>query len=792
MANYQREPNGTRLDFHGMSLCVPPDLLPQGKFCFAQNVRAYIKGGIVPRSPQDSSVANVGTAVHSLRRLNDFTPAGPSSGYILVSGAGVELFANSIVVDSGLSGNPVSLVPFRPNASVQPWMYVGDSNKMDKVRSDGTCWKMGIAEPQTAPTVIFNDSGTTTPGVNAILYRYVYRSSDTGAMSNPSPESVAGSNGAESSNNTVNPSSGSISYDGSQWSVVLGQLRTTGGATSTPQLLNPIIAGNFALNVPAGVNITGVQVDTNWVSQSTTGATMAKVALYYQNVQIGVSKSPGTVPQTSDTDAIQGSNGDLWGASLTPDIVNDPTFGFAIQISVQTVRLFINWMKITVYYENQNSSVSATASSDPQVDKIDYYRYGNGLDAFTYVGTGPNPPSGGFVDTLNALSVADNPELQFDNYEPFPSIDLPQSGVVNVSAGGVSGTMTVSWVSGNQFNKRWLPGTDINIGGTAYTLYNRPQSTTSLTVILPDNLPTTLTNLVYEIPEPALAAQPLAYLWGPTDNVNFMFAVGDPIRPGVLYWTKGNNPDSAPDTNQQDVTSPSEPLQNGKIVNGIGLVFSTERAWMIWPNFFNSLATVTGNAGSAWTLQESISTRGLFIPSALGVDGGGNVFFRAKDGIYISPGGQGAKSITDDDLYNLFPHEGNQTSPQAYTIGGFTVYPPDDTQPTKQKINVANGYVYYDYVDKTSTPRTLVFDIFAMGWVVDQYQYPATVHALEEGPNINGTLTGCSDGSIRPLTNLGGEAATAVALPPSFNAGETRAQKHFGDCYIEAQKDTQV
>jgi len=54
-----------------------------------------------------------------------------------------------------LSGNPLSLLPFRPNASVQPWMYVGDSLKMDKVRSDGLRYKMGIAEPQGAPVVNF-------------------------------------------------------------------------------------------------------------------------------------------------------------------------------------------------------------------------------------------------------------------------------------------------------------------------------------------------------------------------------------------------------------------------------------------------------------------------------------------------------------------------------------------------------------------------------------------------------------------------------------------------------------
>ena len=61
---------------------------------------------------------------------------------------------------------------------------------------------------------------------------------------------------------------------------------------------------------------------------------------------------------------------------------------------------------------------------------------------------------------------------------------------------------------------------------------------------------------------PALAQQPLPYMAGPTDNINYVLAVGDPLRPGTMYWCKGSNLDSAPDTNQMEVTDPSEPLVN--------------------------------------------------------------------------------------------------------------------------------------------------------------------------------------------------------------------------------------
>ena len=69
-------------------------------------------------------------------------------------------------------------------------------------------------------------------------------------------------------------------------------------------------------------------------------------------------------------------------------------------------------------------------------------------------------------------------------------------------------------------------------------------------------------------------------MWGPTDNINFAYAVGDPLRPGTLYWCKGSNLDSAPDTNSQDVTDPGEPLVNGAIAGGFGVsVF--DQAWLV-------------------------------------------------------------------------------------------------------------------------------------------------------------------------------------------------------------------
>lgn len=923
---YQRDPAGYRLDFAGMNIVRSTDDMPPRKYPYAQNVRRYLQGRITGRATQDSSVCTPSSSpVYSVRRLNDSTPKGPSGGFILVSGSNASLYADTTEVATSLSGNPVSLVPFRPAASPEPWMYVGDSLQMLKVRSDGTTYAMGIEEPQVAPQVTAT-AATEVVGLAGPVTVYIWgdspHSGPTGsyiwrnANDNAAPglpvrdpntavavatgsslwfdDDIAGGYPGTGQNpvpwfqfasllGTVNTSGTSVTWDsGSQFGQLsAGETMTINAVTYTIQTVN----SNTSITLTTSA---GTQSAVEYTATAALGPQplfQPKLeAAGYQDFNCCVVANlyiPDTNPHTftlySKDECIWGIGGNASGSpspSTPLSQFNQPGTGTSTMGQTKTVvnglplldftapsgwesgqsesasvtltfpapgvyPIELDWdywyhtgrglrlqadgqdlypitgaviVQAQYRYTYRSSatgatsnpspespqqtiasianSVVATPSTDPQVDSIDFYRMDLGAENFTYVGTGPNT-SAPFSDSLLDSDISGNPLLDFDNYQPFPSIDLPQTGVVNVVSG--SPYNVAQWVSGNKFNTRWLPGTIIIVGTVAYTLYNRPSSSTQLMAVsqqLINGVETTVpmaigNNQPYQIAEPDLAAQPLKHIWGPTDNVAFAFGCGDPLRPGTLYWSKGNNLDSAPDTNQQDITSPSEPLMNGCITNGIGMVFSTERAFLAYPNFFNALATVQGTEGSTWTIQESISNRGLYMEWCLAVDGGGNVFFRAKDGIYVSPGGQGSKSITDEDLYNLFPHEGFK--PQPVTRGGFVVYPPNDNNPQAQQMSVANGYLYYDYEDINGIRRTLVFDIIAGGWVVDAYGTPVAVHALEEGSGINGVLTGCTDGTIRPLVDSGAETATSVVLTRSETAGDERALKHWADLYIEGE-----
>lgn len=437
------------------------------------------------------------------------------------------------------------------------------------------------------------------------------------------------------------------------------------------------------------------------------------------------------------------------------------------------------------------NTITSVWSPDPQVDVVDYYRLDSTTSDFTYVATGPNDDLGTSPGTNTPISDSltdtelGTQLLNFDNFEPFPSIDLPQKGVCNVSGG------VITWVSGGAiggsatgFNLRWLAGTTILIGSPtslAYIFIARPTSTTTVTIPgVPDG-----TNLAYEIPQPILANQPLPYLWGPSDNVNYVFGVGDPLRPGTLYWCAGSNLDASPDTSQEDITDPGEPLQNGIMTGGRGIVFSISRSWFIIPNFYNATATSTGVEGSTWSLQATAISRGLFMPRCLAVEGSGLIFFRVNDGIHVSPGGAASKSITDESLYPLFPHEnedGGTSIPEPVTREGVTVYPPDDTMPQLQRFRCVGEYMYYDYQGTDGIFHTLVFDINAMGWVWDLYTPPASCHAANDGVSIQGTLVGCTDGTIRQMASGGNETGTAIIMSPALGG---RGWNHCRQVIIE-------
>lgn len=892
--------NGIRLDIAGgINTVSSSDQIESngGGMPFLQNVRKYRKSLVVARFPLgDNLLASALSAgIGSLTRLTD--PYNTSPGYAYLSGSNGSLYVGTTQVASGLSTNPLSFLPYRPPDSPQPWCYIADPSLavsilnpsyaaygpvsgMLKVRSDGTCYKVGIKEPQAAPIIAVASAASP----YWVTYRYLYRSKITGALSNPSPESVPIQVQLATVPGTVAASefATNLSFNSTQYEfngAGSGQIRTKGGV-SPGTLTDYVVAFDFGLAVPTGANIVGVGVSLSWNGQQNGTGILSNVALFFQGAVIGQTKSPGTANTISLQSTPQGGASDTWGAILTPAVVNDSTFGFGVQLLTEEVsgtdRSFMYTWTITIYYANLSATGTCALSLDPQVDTIDVYRQTPGLDNFTYVLSVANSGGGTFSDSLSDLTIANNPILEFTNYEPFPSIDLPRSGTCNVvavnqevsaigivtpgsgqtngtfninatggggtgavvqiviaggaitmatvtspgsgyttpptftvSEGGTPGTLsaTISPIlplqsnvistGGDIFNVRWLPGTAILIADSTgaeigYLLYNRPSDTTHMLVynttvtdtgFITFGFPPAGTGLTWQIIAPDLAAEPSPVIWGPTpDSGGGSFMMGlDPLNPGDLLTSTGNNFDSAPSSQRLFICSPSEGLVNGIVTSELHVVFSPERFWLLYPNFSDAVATVTGTTGPLWTPVQAAATRGLFMRYAL-AGLGALVAWRAKDGFFISQGGGPEQDISAN-IYNLFPH-GEPEGPSPVVIGDQTIYPPDDTKPNAQTVACIPGYIFYNYQDTTGTPRTLVFDMEAKGWVVDSYTPRVNFHSLPVG--VNQILCGCVDGSIRAFDAAGTETGTAAIITRSENKGSTRIVKRIGGVFLRA------
>ena len=476
---YSRDKPGEKLDFRGMDLPSTPSTgFPLENPPSPKNATSAVtsaRGRYRAHPPHRRHPHRLRRHQHgspAQRRLHP--PPASAAGYTYIIGALGNIYAGITGTLSakatGFSGNPVSIVP-RPNTSVQPWAYIGDSapspnvniiadsflcSGMVKARSDGLVRKMGIAEPQTAPTVTFPGGGS---GPALIQYKFVYRASETGALSNPSPVSIPGTNAQSNPSQTEVAASGgvinpNITVNATQYEGNGTQIRTKGGV-AVGTTTDYIIARNFGFSIPTNVTIDGVQIDLNWVGQNSGTGVLSNVALFYLGGQIGDAKAPGIQNQSFSTDTLQGSNGDTWNAALTPGIIHDSTFGFGVQITTQnsggSERSFVNTMGVSVFYSTQDAMITPVASLDPQVNKIDIYRQGGGLANFTYVGTTPNSATA-FNDLLSDLGAAANPitpNTTTSNLSP-RSIS-PAPGIINVTSN------VLTYVSGDHFQHPLAP-----------------------------------------------------------------------------------------------------------------------------------------------------------------------------------------------------------------------------------------------------------------------------------------------------------------------------------------------
>lgn len=144
------------LEVKGMNLRVPVDRIGDDELTYQQNVRSYTRGIIEARPGLGIISAFAGAPVNAVIRLTDDTTGAPQP-FTRIAGAGGSLYAGVAPagpIDSGYSGNPVSMVTFRPDPAVSSFAYVADRQRQSKVDVSGTRTNWGSPGPLAPPTAV--------------------------------------------------------------------------------------------------------------------------------------------------------------------------------------------------------------------------------------------------------------------------------------------------------------------------------------------------------------------------------------------------------------------------------------------------------------------------------------------------------------------------------------------------------------------------------------------------------------------------------------------------------------
>lgn len=410
---------------------------------------------------------------------------------------------------------------------------------------------------------------------------------------------------------------------------------------------------------------------------------------------------------------------------------------------------------------------ATTPSGAPEIDLIDIQRLGGSntswLDIATVATSSPT-----YTDKVSDLFALGSATVAEDdsNFQPWPITDVPFS----TTATSVTGCYIITSVA---LPSNLAKGTPMKVSGI-HTSYRRTISAAQRIYEIEDSLGT-LTSVTVEIPAPLIQGQALRSMWVHNER---SYACGDPKNPGVLYFSNRTNLDGMAEDNKVEVTSPSEPLQNGTSFNGKNYVWSSERMFEIQD--FGELVIASDIPG----------VKGMLASWGLAV--GERIWFLAKDGIYQTGGGE-AISITDKTLKPLFVKEGNV----GVAVNGFNA--PDFAQTSRLRLSYYDGYLYFIYQDTAGAMRCLTYNVHSEepGWWPDVYTgaggNPNGISYLygEEGSGVHSLLAGGNNTTNAKLYQVTGTADDTGGIAchlrtPAFDAGDRRANKHWGDFIVDA------
>lgn len=466
---------------------------------------------------------------------------------------------------------------------------------------------------------------------------------------------------------------------------------------------------------------------------------------------------------------------------------------------------------------------------DPQLSNtqdthiyVDVYRLGGTINRWVYVGTGNSGEV--FTDNFSddVLQTSSSPPsitdettgiTRFTQYMPFVTQDRACFGNAFLAV-QPNGTYRLTVSSGDLFNTRWLPGSYIGVNGGNFSIH-QVISTTVLELAEDASGAVEAGAVPWSTPEGTLKwGTPMQHIWGPFSTGtggSYIFGVGNPEAPGDLYWTNGNDPDSTDVINSLHVTSASEPLINGAMVDGTCLLWSTERMFRVYPSF-----TVPGQ----FTVEEVPGGKGLYAPFSLSTQTtpvAEHVTWLSRDGVYNWSISGGLESLSDPAMYPFFIHDNQQPRKLAeifpWLANETAITAPDFSQAMLRyhRLTWFDGMLFYDFPQTAiagagTTYAALVYDSKeAKGWVsIDIHALDVLTfgngnlgpvsRAFETGGYMSGGATTVANnlkvGCGRKLFDYRGPADNGNPIPCRLitrpeDMGDPRAPKLWGDYILD-------
>ena len=220
---------------------------------------------------------------------------------------------------------------------------------------------------------------------------------------------------------------------------------------------------------------------------------------------------------------------------------------------------------------------------------------------------------------------------------------------------------------------------------------------------------------------------------------------------------------------------------------------AAERLFQIYPTF---------GQGSDFIAIEVPNSKGLFMRWCLCV-GKKGVYFRSRDGIYRTAGGA-PDSITDAQLYSLFPHE----SATSCFCRGWPEHKPEivwwrllpsrrHARKTRNASSTRTVSCTTSYIGQDEDRRTLVFNEETDSWVSRDTYTPTFVDALpgrrrgglRSNQPMHGVVCGADDGNLVQLRReyvttmvrrLSGRIRTRAC-----DQNDPRPRKLYGDILLD-------